>query len=130
MAPLSRARLARRPAGCYSPGMTRYADDSGAEHPERRSTKWPDSALDERFRSVAKDVEQIDHQVRAIGPLVGDVSGLKESTASLRRDIGRLEDAVKTYVNRSVTRQLVIVSTPLFFGSAGLVLALLSGKLG
>ncbi len=63
-------------------------------------------------------------------PLVKDVSGLQESASALRRDVTRIEEAVKGYVNRSVTKQLVIVSTPLFFGAVGLMAALLSGKLG
>lgn len=114
-----RASTLRR---CYAPGMP--VDPTSAHD------RWPDVALDERFRSLDKDVVDLELQVRAIAPLVGDVHGLNEATASLRRDIGKLEDTVKVYVNRSVTKQLVIVSTPMFFGSVGLLIALFSGRIG
>ncbi len=107
----------------YEPG--RYP-----ERAQLTDTHWPDVALDERFRSVDKDLVALDVQIRAVAPLVKDVSGLQEAASALRRDVTRIEDTVKGYVNRSVTKQLVIVSTPLFFGAAGLMVALLSGKLG
>ncbi len=104
--------------------------DNYPERAQLRDTHWPDVALDERFRSLDKDLSALETQLRAVAPLVGDVHGLTEAAASLRRDIVKLEDVVKSYVNRSVTKQLVIVSTPMFFGTVGLLVALFSGKLG
>lgn len=125
--------VARARARCYSWHMPDDPTYELGRYPERAQltdTHWPDVALDERFRSVDKDLVALDVQIRAVAPLVKDVSGLQEAASALRRDVTRIEDTVKGYVNRSVTKQLVIVSTPLFFGAAGLMVALLSGKLG
>lgn len=95
----------------------------------RAEADWPNQALSERFRSIDRDVEDLEMQIRAIAPLVPDVYQVKETAATLRRDVDELRDTVKKYVSRSVTKQLVIVTTPMFFGTVGLLIALFFGKL-
>lgn len=92
-------------------------------------TAWHDRTLDERFRSIDKEFEDLDKQIRAIAPVVPDVYQVKETAATLRRDVDELRVDMKAYVNRSVTKQLAIVVTPMFFSTVALLIALFFGKL-
>lgn len=92
-------------------------------------TDWPTSTLNERFKAIDKDLTSLEHQIRALAPVVSDMAVMQVTATTMRKDLDELEGTVKTYVNRSVTKQLIIATTPLFLTSLGLLLALFLGKL-
>ncbi len=91
---------------------------------------WSTERLDDTFRRLDADIENLETDIKALEPLSPAVAALASEAAGLRRDVGKVELAVQKYVNRSVTKQLIIVSTPLFFGCVALATALLTGKVG
>jgi hypothetical protein len=91
-------------------------------------TTWPSDRISERFAAVDADLSRLEQDIRVYAPVVPVLS---EAVSRLKTDVQDLEAEVKVIVNRSVTRQLVIVSTPLFFAAVALIITLLSlGKLG
>lgn len=106
---------------CYPSRMTPVGD------PEHDA--WPTTTLNERFKAIDKDLTSLEHQIRALAPVVSDMAVMQVTATTMRKDLDELEGTVKTYVNRSVTKQLIIATTPLFLTSLGLLLALFLGKL-
>lgn len=100
----------------------------GVPTPPAERSEWPDSRIERAFDSVDKDIAGLESVIRAVAP---DVPRLVEAVSTLKVDVKELEADVKVIINRSVTRQLVIVSTPLFFGAIALIVTLASlGKFG
>lgn len=78
-------------------------------------TEWSDNRLNEAFNRLEKAVE-------------ARVS--KETYEHLKVDVEELKADVKNIVNRSVTRQLIVVSSPLFLASVGLLIGIFTGRVG
>ncbi len=95
-----------------------------------RAPRWGDDRLDDAFRTIREDVVELKADIKAFEPVVGNVQVQIEKTDNILRDVGELKTAVREIVNRSVARQLVIVSTPLFFGAVSMAVALYTGVLG
>lgn len=93
-------------------------------------SSWNDERLNQGFADVHKDIDELKMDIRVIAPLVGNVAGITARVDAITRDLTKVEGAVKDYVGRSVTKQLVVVSTPLFLTAVGVLIGLLSGKLG
>lgn len=88
---------------------------------------WTTERLDDAFSAVREDIAELKSDIRVFAPMVGDVQTLTSRADTLAADVGKVELAVQKYVNKSVTRQLIIVSTPLFLASFAFVVALLTG---
>lgn len=78
-------------------------------------TEWSDNRLNEAFNRLERAVE-------------AKVS--KETYEHLKEDVEELKEDVKNIVNRSVTRQLIVVSSPLFLASIGLLIGVFTGRVG
>lgn len=79
------------------------------------TTEWSDNRLNEAFNRLERAVE-------------ARVS--KETYEHLKVDVEELKGDVKNIVNRSVTRQLIVVSSPLFLASVGLLIGIFTGRVG
>jgi hypothetical protein len=115
---LRNARTAGLPgtANCYAPQV-----------PANSPNPWTTERLNDAFDTLREDVGELRSDIRVIAPLVGTVSGLEQRANALARDVDKVELAVQKYVNKSVTRQLIIVSTPLFLASFTFIVAVLAG---
>jgi hypothetical protein len=53
----------------------------------------------------------------------------QETYNNLKEDVDELKKEVKEIVNRSVAKQLIIVSSPLFFASLAVILGIFTGRI-
>lgn len=95
--------------------------------PSEPHNPWSTERLDDAFATARRDIEGLKQDLRTLEPLVGDVSGLHATVTAVQKDVSDVEVAVAKYVNKSVTRQLIIVSTPLFLGTITVIAAILAG---
>ena len=87
---------------------------------------WTARELDSRFRALDHDIAGLEQQIRVVAPVV---PALSEAMINVKADVAALQEDVKGYINKSVTRQLILVSTPLFLGTLATLVALFAGKL-
>jgi hypothetical protein len=76
--------------------------------------EWTDGRIAEAVGRLEKAIEQ---------------KASQETYNNLKEDVDELKKEVKEIVNRSVTKQLIIVSSPLFFASLTVILGIFTGRI-